>query len=418
MKLRRLIIVISFAFPNMLLSQYNAGNDAKKTVLVVDDIFVTKYELDKYMFRNKNRNNGRKGQYPDEIKRLISNFIDDYYFLAEAVHQGFENHADVKEKVSSYSHFFMTQLNGPLYKTIIEDSIFILEKDIFEARKKRTKAIDISILEFVDSETYKIFLRKNTNIAAREDLFDPLRTRTEEKVKLFNLKLIWPYLLFSRTDNDNIFDAQVNDILGPLFSDGKYYLVLIKQISDYHDSSSEEVQLEMLNNILKIFKRKELEQKHYNQINMSSKIYFYDKTIDFFVSKLIGLSSPDQISQGFFISLLKMQLMKYSIDSVTKCIDVNSFLTYYKYLPVKFMLKSRQDILHYLRNMVYEEYEYALAIRLKIDQSESFRLNLINYRRQLLIKNFKASVGQSADSVLVFLKTKYLSNCFIDYNNY
>jgi len=410
-----LIILLCLAYPVALFPQKKDDFDSKKTILVIDTVKITQYELDKYLLHKKIKDIEQlKRQNPDFFRRLINGFIDDNYFLAEALRLGFNNHDKIRQKLKSFSRFIMTQIHGPLYNVLIEQNIHIEADDILAAQKLRDKEIECSILEFPDSDRYELFMKNNTGLINSTDSFDESCISNSQNVKITNHKAAWPLLLFSKEDNEIIFQAHSNDILGPFVIDGKYYHVFLKDVSEFQDLTSDSTQKIKLDRILRMMERRKLERQHYAHIEASAQMVFFPEAINELASHLGSFSSPEQVNNKNLNDILNLPLMQYSIDSVIKYTNVDSFVEYYKFLPLKYMLKTRQDILSCLRNMVNEEYEYATAVRLGLDQAESFRLDFISYNRQLLIKGFKDSLGDSADSILVSLKNKYTMTCMID----
>ncbi len=361
------------------------------------DAYIEKHKISSLLNEKEIINNG------------INEFINDTYFLADAYDKKIDNVTSINERVVRTSRFLLVQKHGPLYQEIIEKKVKISTDELQEAKMKRKRIVKAKyiiipkiILESllkIDSVNYSLDLKTFQKIMS-----DSCALRN---IKIVDQDIIYPFLLFSKAVNDEIYHLKIGEITKPILLGDKVCYVL--KIADSLNCEAEgQENLQKILASLKIQKRKEIEKAHEEKISSDVITIKNEKNISKFAGFVETINLMKENIDNALHCCIIDTLMKINIAGLDTFITVGNFINYYKYLPVKRLVKTKEDINCYLDIIKNEEYEYRLAQKLYLDKTDTFINEIKNYKHKCMINEVKKHyLSKDIPADLLRLKNKF-----------
>jgi hypothetical protein len=148
------------------------------------------------------------------------------------------------------------------------------------------------------------------------------------------------------------------------------------------------------------------------EIERNAQIKINEKVLSQLTGYLQSYWGLHEFDKKILADLLQLNLISYTFESNLKRVSVNQFIDYYNYLPFKRGIEKENDIVHYLRIMVYDDYAYHKAKEYGLTQKSKFILDKENYKKNIIYslyeKGLKKRINVSEDE----LKEKYNSEKF------
>ncbi len=379
-------------------------------ILKIGNAERTRYELKSFLdaYIEKHKNSSLLNE-KEIINNGINEFINDTYFLADAYDKEIDNITSLNERIVRTSRFLMVQKYGPLYQEIIEKKVIITTEELQEAIMKRKRIVKAKYIIMP-----KIFLENLLKIDSVNYCLDLITFQkimsdscVLRNIKIVDQDIIYPFLLFSKTVNDEIYNLKIGEITKPILLGDKVCYVLKKADSLNFEAEDQENRQKILSS-LKIQKRKEIEKTHEEKISSDVITIKNEKNISKFAGFIVTINLMKEDIDNALHCCIVDTLMKINIAGLDTFITVGNFINYYKYLPVKRLIKTKEDINDYLDIIKNEEYEYRLAQKLSLYKTDSFINEIKNYKHKCMINEVKRYYSsKDIPANLLRLKNKF-----------
>lgn len=377
-----ILCVLTLACSNI--SAFSQSIADKQAVLSVGQVTITKYEFEKNLVTFKSdfirRNNFNPG--PSDIKKWIQSYIDRTYFLADAYKKGFDTLSIVNRMVASMAHLIIAQPGGLLSQKMATEKLSSITNQTNKVLQFASEKVTVEYLKFKNYEqainsvgAFGLKTHKEFDTAVSKNLKTHLAIFKVDTLK-------WPFSLFGN-ETDLIAGFKPNQVT-PLFalSDG-YYLMYIRDVQTLPKSEVSNIK-KQITALLAIKADLKAREQYQKAVEEKAQIKINSETL-LQLQKYMRNDGPlHEFNKASLSGRLKAKIMSYTENNKSITVSVDQFINYYNYLTIKTEIKDSDDLVYYIKSMVFDDYSYKKAQDYGLTKDDKFLLNKKNYKHAVI----------------------------------
>ena len=373
------ILLISISIFSLFGCKSNSEEVSDKIILKIGKVEITEYEFEKNKKRYFNPGSGQS------YKQWKSNFINEAYFLADALDKGYDTIPDIKIKVDYTAQAMISKVDGYLWNKLAKPQLEFSKQELKDAYNKRNKIYYLEYLKFPNKKVMTEILGNNTTIKTEADyIMAANKCRANNNIYHENRAYIFPF------GELHILKNLIINIIKPntfYTSEGIYIINPIKTESIRQGSFSHEK--DQILNELKRIKTREIIKEKSEEVFFKAKISTNNK-VKAELIKQLNASSP---------TIVNDTLLTFRFKGKVKPITCKEFLDYYKNTPFTQKIENKTQLEETIKNAVMQKIEYTEADSLGIFSDIQYVLDKRNYRNRVILPQYFKN--ELYDSILV-----------------
>ncbi|MCF8359308.1 MAG: peptidyl-prolyl cis-trans isomerase [Prolixibacteraceae bacterium] len=313
-------------------------------------------------------------------------YIEECYFLVDAVNNGHCCDNDLNSQLEIISNYILSKKDGILWNFLETPKLKFSKKDLRIAYQKRNTEYYIETLILNDTTQNYVIPKENlSNFFVENSIYD----HSNENVQYQVFSVRYPFLkLINYTSLIDSLELESKKVIGPIYYDEYclYFHMLKKEIIK-QPSFKEEKDLIL----------KELKQYKSTIIVKNN------------IENILNYSNPlyDENNIKYFLTLCRLNgKNRYSLDSVIKKLPAFPLVTYIHngqlseinsyqlsehqiYSIISLTLKNKKSINRVLEDMIIQEYVSDSAKSLGLDTSKEFLLCKKYHKKRLIFDKYE-----------------------------
>ncbi|MFC1551253.1 peptidyl-prolyl cis-trans isomerase [Candidatus Latescibacterota bacterium] len=358
----------------------NASENAfDKTVVRVDNIVFTEYELEKRM----------ELTHPtDTVEILLNNFIDRAYFLIEASKRGYMENAGINEAVEKAAKMAVVrEPDGLLFSEVAYKNIKANDEILKRFYVKYKQLFDVEYLKFSDYTEMATVLGQDSLMTSEKEFYRYVQDSKNNPNISFNTRqLTWPFFDFLNYQ-DYLFDLKPGQISRPMCNSQGVYIVHVLSINEGENYPFEEKKETISELYEKSVKLKKLFQ-YERELFTSADAIIFDETIEKIYSRLNIKEQNFVIEESTYQDILNETAMSFYLDGEQKVIAIGDFIDYYQNQLIRYWINTRIKLANFFKDWVVAECGYREAQKLGITKTKQFLLNKKIYKDEIIYQTF------------------------------
>lgn len=146
------------------------------------------------------------------------------------------------------------------------------------------------------------------------------------------------------------------------------------------------------NEIKKTLRKVEVREQYQKTIEKKARIKI-NATILLQLQKFLQSHGPlHEFDKVSLVNLLQANIMSYKENFKSKTVSVDQFMDYYNFLPLKKEIKNSDDLVYYIKSMVFDAYAYKKAQEYGLTQENKFLLDKENYKNEVIYYLYNKNV--------------------------
>lgn len=315
-------------------------------------------------------------------------YLDDLLLTNCAIDKGILKRADVEESAIGFENYVLIQKGSSFYQANINSKIKVSSDELNEAYQKMAAIISFSLIRFSSKATYLSTL-KGKEIS--NYVFEDLKHVHNDSIEYFNNQLIWPSLQFWHLQRQIAF-LKTGEISKPVtsrndeFSDAIYVI----RVDSARSITKKTFELEKprLEMTLGQIKEDSLYNRYERSILQKADIQLDTKNLSDSLVKCIVTHWIDP-KDIYFLPYLRMPLMKYFMNGTPLIVRCHDLLRYYRNLPIRPSIQSRNDVINQLYYYVLSSYMVHDASLANFDKEPKFVSLKKDLRHKFGLQKFK-----------------------------
>lgn len=201
----------------------------------------------------------------DTLDAWLSELIDEYYIVAEAMRLGCHLKPEVVKKVENVARTIITQNNGLVYNHAIINKIDIDNKDLEKAYELSKIYISVDIIKFKNKHNFDAYHKKQGCIISEYEFkkYKDMANQSDN-IHFEHLEGTWPFYNYLEV-NDVIFKTSPDKILTPLITSHGVYIVHVRSKKTQRIKSFEQYKPE-LEKVIYQYEKIVLQHNFYHEI--------------------------------------------------------------------------------------------------------------------------------------------------------
>lgn len=324
---------------------------------------------------------------PEEIRRWFEEYLVQQVIVAEAYAQGFDRRTEVTEAVERMERHMLTQVEGPLYQTLLGNPAVSPERigelyaqggkvpSIVAARMPNARAALLDAAEWLASTD-----DQRTEILRRLDQEEGVAT-------FFRGTLPWPFDAVPELD-ELLVDAELGKWLRQ--KAGGLTTVVLVRASETPDRPSLEEMGGSFSRFACHNERLRLRRERVARTLMATEFVAFDDVALRLAALLRGLPSPDvEIPPAAFAAVESEVLAEYRDCGQLARITVGQWLRYYNRLYLRSIPRTAAAVMLSVQDLVATEYDLREARARGLDRTPQFVENRNTFRALQVLDLFE-----------------------------
>ncbi|MBN2395661.1 MAG: peptidyl-prolyl cis-trans isomerase [Candidatus Atribacteria bacterium] len=353
-------------------SNKNKQEISDEIVLKIGQNEQTKYEFE----RNKERTFNRSDSY----QKWMNNYIDEAYFLADALDQKYDTLSTINKIVKYASYSMIGRVDGYLWQKVEDPKLSISNTEIKECYKRQNKLFYIETLKLPDKETLTSLLKNDTLIKSEADLKKLISScKSNNAVQYLNQVYIYPYneLEFAK---EFIYEMKPGTVSDFQYTNSGIYMIHLLKVEDKPQKSFEK-EKELIKIVLLDIKKKKIADNKQKEVLEKANTTISEKIADELM--LIIKNKND--------SVLKQRsdtIMTFTFHGQRLSFLLKDFYDYYKFNPFMNVIDNEQNLIQVLNGYVEEVYLFAEAENLGVTDDQRYRLDRKFFKNRLIVNEY------------------------------
>ena len=343
-------------------------NSKEDTVLQIG-----KYKLTATELESKKKNNKYKSFTNQALEEKL---IEEGRILAFAIDHKYDTIVSLNKLLKYASRSYATKMNGFVWNKQVKPKLEITENDIKNAYLKRSRICTLQVVRFPD----KTVLDKYYTSAKD---FSQLRQKvTDPNVNFFATPTRFPYYPLSSFGN-TLDSAKAGDILGPFETEEGFFIVRVAATGIVKQNPYEQEKTSIKQELLSALTEKYIWQKR-KEIFSKANPQVYTAAINELTSKF---NAANKTWPGVDPDLL---LMTYDLHGKKVSYRFTDFEEFVQNEPVFYgALNKSDDVKKMLQSFVLDQYVYAEAQQMGIDNDKEYFEFRKEYQEKIFIGQYK-----------------------------
>jgi len=374
------------------------NKNSSRIILQIDTLCINEESfLKEFIDENPDLNELKSNRLRNkQIEKWKENYLENCYFLLDAINLGYNSHKEINNKVERYANYSLAKKDGFLWKYREEPKLKISAKEIKDAYKAREKEYYIESIVFLDT-AYYFNLVKNKPTFINKPLKDLLLFCEQEKVKYQITTTQYPYNDLLYYPDDLIDSLETNKVIGPYFYKNicLYFHLLRKENIKQKPFNTEK---EMIIDDLKKHKSFRIVEENVNQIVEYAQPVYNNINI----SKFLSIENKCRIeknSDSLFNNKSPLPLVVYRYKNKLVELEAHRFWSYRKNFYLVMDLNDVISVKNELTNFIIEEYVSDEAKGLKLDTLNAFILKNNLYKHKLMVEEYKNELKKNITNI-------------------
>lgn len=316
-------------------------------------------------------------------EQLQSDLLEEAFMIAFALEHKYDTIAILSKQLDYAIYYYVSKVDGYVWNKEVKPLLKVTDDDIQNAYHMRSHVYHLNIMCFPDERSLRKYYNSDCPLKSEKDFFSLQgKTVSDFHVKSSNESMRYPFCSLGGYAN-NIFDAKVGDVLGPLETLNGYYVIHVEAIKEVLLPSYEQEKNVVSQELLRNLAEKYIWESQ-QEIISATKPKMYEDVIN-------EVASTVDVDGKKWPSVNRdMILMEYELNGTHQYYTMADFIEFVHFQPVLFgSLSNPDDIKKMLKTNLINYYLFAKAQQMDMEWDEEYQQFKKRYQHSIFLHHYK-----------------------------
>lgn len=316
-------------------------------------------------------------------EQLQSDLLEEGFMIAFALEHKYDTIGILSKQLDYATYYYVSKVDGYVWNREVKPLLKVAENDIQNAYHMRSHEYHLNLMCFPDERSLRKYYNSDCPLKSEKNFFSLQRKIVSDlHVKSSNESMRYPFCSLGGCAND-ILDAKIGDVLGPLETLNGYYIIHVEAIKKVLLPSYEQEKNVISQELLRNLAEKYIWESQ-KEIISATKPKMYEDVID-------EVASTVDVEGKKWPSVNRdMVLMEYELNGTRQYYTVADFIEFVHFQPVFFgSLSTPDDIKKMLKTNLINSYLFAKAQQMDMERDEEYQQFKKRYQHSIFLHHYK-----------------------------